>query len=91
MKIKIFVDWKNETIHTEKSIEEEKKIILDDVITDEYEEILGEYLDNTYSLTEIFNLNENEKKHVREIIKQKCKDRMEEVVVDDFEEITLEV
>ena len=91
MTVKIFVDWRNQEIYTEKSIEEEKKNILDDVISDEFDEILEGYLDNNYSLTRIFNLNEDEKMKIKERIKQECKRKMEEIVEDDFEEITLEI
>jgi len=91
MKIKIFVDWRNETIHTEKTIEKEKKDILDDVISDEYINILEEYLDKHYSLVEIYNLKEDEKIKIKERVNQECKSRMEYIVADDYEEITLEI
>lgn len=96
MKIKVYVDWKNQEILSEKDYNEfkDRKVneIADNYFEDKYE--FNEFLtDNDYDYADIFNMTDKEKEEVKEKWKAQCKDSAEEAFGDeyDYDEIELEV
>ena len=96
MKIKVYVDWRNEEILSEKDYKEfkERKVkeMADDYFEDDY--ALDGFLDNgDYTYVGIFQMTDEEKEKVKEKWRAQCKADAEENFAEeyDYEVIEMEV
>lgn len=89
MKVKFFINWQDEQVYSEKELQ------------DEIKRVAGEYLENTlqfqewleehYTIVEVFNLDEDGKKDVLDKYSKACQDWAKEDMEDAVEEKTLDI
>ena len=95
MKIKVYVNWKDEEVLNEKDYMEfrDRKVneIADDYFEDDYE--FGEFLSEDYTRSEIFRMTEEDKEKVKKAWKAQCKESAEETFDDEYnyEEVEVEI
>ena len=92
MEVKIYVDWNNEEILTQKDYEERIKLVEKEIKQYCFLENLECYLkDEDFSLLDIYNLKEEEKKEIEKRVLEICKEQAEQDMEDDFKMITLDI
>lgn len=96
MKVKLYVDWQDGKIFTEKACEEEilewAKENKDDDFA--FEDFLYNYFERNFcgrKLMFFFNLNEEERKKIREEWEKHCLETAKNEFNDVYEEIEVEV
>ena len=100
MTVKIFVDWRNETVLTETEYKGRLIDILADkeeyryYETDYLEEHIEIWLDKhhcTHTLKDVFNMSERERKEVLDMCREGFEELVEQNFAEDWEEIEIEV
>ena len=100
MKVKIFVDWQNETILTEKEYKERLIEALVDKENYRYyerdclEEHIKDWLHKHHlfeTLKSVFHLHENEKKEILNMCREGYEDMVEHNFAHDWEELEIEI
>ena len=100
MKVKIFMDWRNETILTET---EYKGRLIEALVdkedyryyeTDYLEEHIKEWLDKhhcTHTLKDVFQMSEKERNEILNMCRNGYEEMVEQNFAADWEEIEIEV
>ena len=95
MKIKVYVDWNNKEILSEKDYKEFKNRKVNEMADTYFEDkySLEEFLSDNYNYADIFNMTNEEKEEAKAKWKAQCKDNAEENFGDeyDYDKIELEV
>ena len=100
MKVTIFVDWRNETILTEKEYKERLIELLVDKEDYRYyeqdylEDHIKQWLDKhhcTHTLRDVFQMSEKERKEVLSMCREGYEETVEQNFSEDWEEIEIEV
>lgn len=100
MKVKIFVDWREEKIITEAQAKEQLAEIkadkdnFQDYKIDFLQDAIEEWLDKhhcTKTFADVFNLAESEKKEILNTLRKWYEDSIESDFHSDWEEIEIEV
>lgn len=90
MMVKLYVNWENSTILSEKQAQETAKNEYYNSATS-YNN-LNEWLSENYSHAELFNLNENEKKTIRaEFMEEMKETAWNDFIADGYEEVSVEI
>lgn len=96
MKVKLYVDWREEKILKEKEYEKEILEAVEEQEEDEYR--FNEFLDNylsqrchRYEFEYLFNISGEERKEILELWKKDCYETVKADFDDDYEEIELEL
>ena len=92
MEVKIYVDWRNEEILTQKDYEERTKVIEEEIKQDCFFENLEYYLkDKDFTLLSVYNLKKEQKEEIEKKVLETCKNQAEQDMEEDFDMITLNI
>ena len=100
MKVKVYVDWRNEEIITEKDYKDrlaEAKADKQDYgyyETDCLGEHIEDWLDNhhcTHTLRDVFQMSERERKEVLDMCRKGYEEMVEQNFADDWDECEFEI
>lgn len=92
MKVRIYVDWRNEEILMEKDYEERTKLVEKEFKQDCFLEYLECYLkDEDFTLSDVFNFDKEEREEIKKRILERCEEQAERDMENDFEMITLDI
>ena len=100
MKIKVYVDWTNSRILTEKEYKDRLSVAMADKEEYRYyeqdclEECIKEWL-NKHNLFEtfqaVFHLHENSKKEILKMCRESYEDQVKQDFSEDWEEVEIEI
>ena len=91
MKIKLYVDWDNHQVLNQDQYEERLSEAADELFADD--NCLAEWLDENFTLLDIFQAGEAKKEEIRADFRDYCQKNAESVLSDDgenYEEVNLD-
>lgn len=89
MKVKVFVDWSESRILTEKDFE--KEVEHETIERFDDSDFFDEWLDRNFDSSEIFHFTESEKEEERARFREYCRADAEAVLLEEYETIELEI
>ncbi len=89
MKIRIYVDWSENEILSEKEITARAKEIAESYFNDE--NMFSDWLDEQFSGVELFWMDEGDKEAVKDSYKDVCKNWAQEAINNDFDLKEIEI
>ena len=89
MKVKIYVDWNENEIYSEKEIMVREKEIAEQYFDDEGG--FSDWLDENFSGIEIFKMNNDDKEAIKDSYRIVCKEQAQETINENFELEEIEV
>lgn len=89
MKVKVYVDWNEHKIYSEKEVRAREKKIAGSYFDDE--DGFSDWLDENFSGIEIFKMTEDDKEAAKNSYKDACRDWAQEATNNDFESEEIEV
>lgn len=87
MKIKVYVDWDDNRILSQKQHLEEQSNDVKDLFEDD--NLFEDFLFQNYSSTELYKMDDETKEEIRQDFLDYCQDKVE--IDDVFDEVTLEI
>ena len=91
MKIKLYVDWDNHQVLNQDQYEERLSEAADELFADD--NCLAEWLDENFTLLDIFQAGEAKKEEIRADFRDYCQKNAESILSDDgenYEEVNLD-
>ena len=91
MKIKLYVDWDNHQVLNQGQYEERLSEAADELFADD--NCLAEWLDENFTLLDIFQAGEAKKEEIRADFRDYCQKNAESILSDDgenYEEVNLD-
>lgn len=91
MKIKLYVDWDNHQVLNQDQYEERLSGAADELFADD--NCLAEWLDENFTLLDIFQAGEAKKEEIRMDFRDYCQENAESALSDDgenYEEVNLD-
>ena len=91
MKIKLYVDWDNHQVLNQDQYEERLSEAADELFADD--NCLAEWLDENFTLLDIFQAGEVKKEEIRADFRDYCQKNAESILSDDgenYEEVNLD-
>lgn len=92
MKIKLYVDWDNHQVLNQDQYEERLSEAADELFADD--NCLAEWLDENFTLLDIFQAGEAKKEEIRADFIDYCQENAENALSDDgeeYEEVNLDI
>ena len=90
MMVKLYVDWSNNLIFSEKEAQELAKNVFSKQVTND--EIFDQWLSNHYCYLDLFNMKEDEKRNIRvQFMAEMEEVAWQDFIKDGYEEVSVEI
>lgn len=90
MMVKLYVDWSNNLIFSEKEAQELARNVFSKQVTND--EIFDQWLSNHYCYLDLFNMKEDEKRNIRvQFMAEMEEVAWQDFIKDGYEEVFVEI
>lgn len=89
MMVKLYVDWRNNLIFSEKEAKELVRNVFSQQVTED--EIFDKWLSNHYCYLDLFNMKEDEKRNIRVQFMAEMEETVWQDFIDGYEEVPVEI
>ena len=89
MMVKLYVDWSNNLIFSEKEAQELVRNVFSQQVKED--EIFDQWLSNHYCYLDLFNMKEYEKKNIRVQFMTEMEETVWQDFLDGYEEVPVEI